>query len=121
MSTEFESWLILNRILNDCPSKFRKLVEFFGTAERVLSVSDNDLMLVEGIDEKVSKSISNQCREIDIQKEIEETKKNGVKVIASFMDEYPKALKNIYDYPPVIYLKGSFEKSNLIETIQRLI
>ncbi|OGS45889.1 MAG: DNA protecting protein DprA [Elusimicrobia bacterium RIFOXYD2_FULL_34_15] len=113
MPNELESWLILNQVLPVGPVKFKKLLDFFGTAEKVLSLTDKDLMQVEGIDDKTAKAITS-WRNIDIQKDIEEAGKNGVKIITSFMDEYPQTLKTIYDYPPVLYVKGKLDKRDSV-------
>lgn len=114
MPTELESWLILNQISVIGPVRFKRLLDFFGTAEKVLSVSMRDLMQVEGIEEQTARVIVDERGKIDVQKEIKNADDNGVRIITAFMDEYPQALKTIYDYPPVLYVKGRIKESDAV-------
>ncbi|MFH1540710.1 MAG: DNA-processing protein DprA [Elusimicrobiota bacterium] len=114
MYTELESWIILNQISVIGPIRFKKFLDFFGNIEKILTVSANDLMQIEGIDRYAAETIISDREKFDVVKEQEEAKKNGVRIIASFMDEYPQTLKTIYDYPPILYVKGAFDKSDAI-------
>lgn len=114
MPAELESWIRLNQISVIGPVKFKKLLDFFGTAEKVLSASAGNLMQAEGIEERTAKTIVAEREKIDIQKEIEEAAKNRVKIITALMDEYPQTLKTIYDYPPVLYVKGRIRESDAV-------
>ncbi|MEW6557046.1 MAG: DNA-processing protein DprA [Elusimicrobiota bacterium] len=114
MSAELESWILLNQISVIGPVRFKKLIDFFGTASKVLSVSENELLQVEGIEPKTAKIIAEERNKIDVQKEIKEAEKNGFQIIAAFMDNYPQTLKTIYDYPPVLYTKGNISERDAI-------
>lgn len=114
MPTELESWLILNQISVIGPVRFKKLLDFFGTAEKVLSASAADLTHAEGIEEQTARTIVAERGKIDVQKEIKTARDNGAEIIAAFMDEYPQTLKTIYDYPPVLYVKGRIKESDAV-------
>jgi DNA processing protein len=114
MYTELECWLILNKISVIGPIRFKRLLDFFGTAEKVLSASETELLQVEGIERKIASTIVAEREEIDIYKETEEAAKDGIKIIAAFMGEYPQTLKTIYDYPPVLYIKGQIKESDAV-------
>ena len=110
MPTELESWIILNQVPAIGPARFKKFLDFFGTAEKILAAQVFDLMHIEGIERKTAETIVSDRQKFDVVKELAEAEKNGVRIIASFMDEYPQTLKTIYNYPPVLYVKGSFDK-----------
>ncbi|MFH0947564.1 MAG: DNA-processing protein DprA [Elusimicrobiota bacterium] len=114
MPTELESWIILNQISVIGPARFKKFLDFFGNAGKILTVSVNDLMHIEGIERKTAETIISDREKFDVVKEQEEAEKNGVRIIASFMDEYPQTLKTIYDYPPILYVKGSLDKKDVV-------
>lgn len=114
MPTELESWIILNQVPAIGPARFKKFLDFFGSAEKVLAASIDDLMFISGIERKTAETIIVDCEKFDVVKEIEEAERNGVRIIASFTDEYPQTLKTIYDEPPVLYVKGSLEKKDAV-------
>ena len=47
------------------------------------------------------------------EKEIEVCEKSGVRLLHWFDEEYPKLLREIFDPPLVLYIKGSFEASDV--------
>ncbi|MDD5686827.1 MAG: DNA-processing protein DprA [Elusimicrobia bacterium] len=114
MPTELESWLILNQISVIGPVKFKKLLDYFGNIEKVLLSSVSDLLQVEDINEKTANVIVAERKKIDVRKEIEEAAFNNVNIITSGMDEYPQVLKTIYDYPPVLYVKGQVKECDVV-------
>lgn len=114
MPAELESWIALNKISAVGPVKFKKFLDFFGTAQKTLAASAGDLMQVEGIEKKTAEAVVAGRESVDAVKEIEAAEKNGVEIIASFMDGYPAALKNIYGCPPVIYVKGHLEEKDAV-------
>ena len=48
-----------------------------------------------------------------LEKELKTIEKKQIKVITIFNEEYPSSLKNIFDPPAVLYIKGSLEKKDL--------
>jgi len=113
MPTELESWILLNGISAVGPVKFKILVDYLGSAEKVLSADFDDLARIEGIDGKTARTIIDEREKFDLKKEIDEVAREGVKIIASFMDDYPQTLKTIYDCPPVLYIKGDIKEQDV--------
>jgi len=60
-----------------------------------------------GIDSGTLKAISYWRPRIDPERELEKAAKSGVKVLTLADKVYPSRLKEIYDYPPVLYVKGN--------------
>lgn len=48
----------------------------------------------------------------ELDKELKAIKEANLKVVTVFDDDYPQNLKNIFDPPSVIFVKGSLEKSD---------
>ncbi|XUX01147.1 MAG: DNA-processing protein DprA [Dehalogenimonas sp.] len=60
-----------------------------------------------GIDSGTLKAISYWRPRIDPERELEKAAKSGIKVLTLADKVYPSRLKEIYDYPPVLYVKGT--------------
>ncbi len=47
-----------------------------------------------------------------LQEELKEVSKNEIKIITIFDENYPESLKNIFDPPALIYVKGNLKKDD---------
>lgn len=65
-----------------------------------------------GIDTATVQSILHWRRHIYPEHELEKAEKGGVQVFTYHDKNYPFRLKEIYDYPPVLYVKGSFQTTD---------
>jgi DNA processing protein len=103
--TEREALILLNKISGLGSIKFRKLLEYFGSARKILSSSRDKLRKMGGISEKIADSIS-KVSDVDLKEEMSLVKKYNVNLLSIQDKDYPENLKNIPDPPPVIYVKG---------------
>lgn len=60
-----------------------------------------------GLDSPALRSIEQWRDKIDPDAEMEKLEQQHVKVFTCKDDDYPGRLKEIYDYPPILYVKGS--------------
>ena len=60
-----------------------------------------------GLDSKSIRSIVSWRPKISLDSEMERLDRYGVKVVTFHDPGYPSRLKEIYDYPPVLYIRGS--------------
>jgi DNA processing protein len=104
--TEKDALLILNAVPELGPVGIHKLIQYFGSAEKILGVSDALLNESGCIRKKAAENILNWKKYFDLEKEYKSIEKNSVKVIAISDPEYPSSLKEIYDPPVVLYIKG---------------
>lgn len=86
---------------------FRRLLEAFGRPERVFQVQPRDLERVEGIGPKVAASLRRFDWGAQVEKEIRAAEGKGVQMLTWEDPEYPGNLKQIYDPPPLLYVRGS--------------
>ena len=98
--------LALSGVPDIGPTRFRNLVAFFGSPENVFKASVNSLKKVEGINQKISENIKKfeKYKFADIQLRILEKTKS--KIITYWDENYPENLKNIYDPPIMLFVKG---------------
>jgi DNA processing protein len=105
-------WLKLIRAEGVGPKTFARLLDRFGSIQRVLGASVSELMKVKGIGGKTGESIARTRDNFNSEKELAFAKKLGVWLVTIEDKRYPAALKVLYDPPPVLYVKGDFKRSD---------
>jgi DNA processing protein len=85
---------------------FRRLLEHFLTPERVLRASATELAAVRGINAAVVTALTSHDYRGAAERECREVARHGVRVVDFLSAEYPKALLEIPDPPPFLYVKG---------------
>ncbi len=111
-SVDIEKWLKLIRADNVGPTTFARLIKHFGSADSALGASVSELTKIDGIGFKTAEQIAKTCNKFDTKAEIELADKLGVWIINLDDERYPPVLKQIYDPPPVLYIKGSLTKAD---------
>jgi DNA processing protein len=104
-------WVWLSSIDGIGPKKFTQLVECFGSPLHVWNASDQDLRRIGLADKQVQAILSDNARQ-NIDHIMNKINQLGIKVITTLDSQYPIALKSIDDPPPVLYVRGSFEKAD---------
>jgi DNA processing protein len=102
-----EAFVALNLIEGVGPVRVRSLVEHFGDAPAVLSASKSQLLQVRSIGDETATAISNWEKTIDLAGEMKRLADSGCRVLIQSDDEYPASLREIYDPPMVLYIKGA--------------
>lgn len=90
----------------------RYLLQNFKTIENLYNATEKELLNINGIGENYAKIILNPEKKLVIDKHIEYMIKNNVDIISIDSKEYPQILKNIYDPPLSLYIKGNKEILN---------
>lgn len=91
-----------------------ELLKRYKTPQRIYKLTKEELIKVGGIGEETAKNIIDSKNEILINQHINLMKKNDVDIININDKDYPKLLKEIYDPPISIYVKGNKEILNKI-------
>ena len=103
--TGVQFWIGLNLIPGIGPSRFRRLLTFFGSAESAWGASRRDLALA-GLDAKTLETFLARRPQIDLDREFERLSRAGVTVVTQEDDLYPSMLKHVPDAPPLLYVRG---------------
>jgi len=111
-SSDIEKWLRLIRADSVGPTTFAKLIKHFGSADRALGASVSELAKINGVGYKTAERIAASRGKFDVSAELELTEKLGIWIINVDDKRYPPALKQIYDPPPVLYIKGSLTRED---------
>jgi DNA processing protein len=113
-SPDIEKWLKLAGAEGVGPVTFGRLLTYFETPERALGASVSELAKVEGIGLHTAEKIATSRDKTDTAEELELAEKSGVWIVHLQDERYPALLKQIYDPPPVLYVKGTItEQDNL--------
>src|SRR6266403_3900882 len=90
------------------PTRVRKLVEHYGSAERVFHESLTELEATGMQDVSAQSLATGRSMEL-AQQEIAKAVECGAKIVALEDSAYPARLKEIYDPPVVLFVRGSVE------------
>lgn len=101
-----EALVALNLIENVGPIRVRQLLEHFGDASAILGASRQELCRVRGIGEEIAEAIAHWEKSIDLGAELKRIADFGCRIVTQADGEYPELLRQIYDPPVVLYVKG---------------
>ncbi len=111
-SSDIEKWLKLIRADGVGPVTFARLIRHFGSPDRALGASVSELAKVDGIGFKTAERIASTHYKFDSADELALAEKLGVYLVTLEDNRYPPVLKQIYDPPPVLYVKGSLTRQD---------
>ncbi len=106
METEqLKYWIAFNRLQGTGRAKFQLLERGFGSLAHAWKASQQDLAAA-GLDAKTAEKMTAARLRVDPDAEMRAIEQAGVQALTWHDDEYPSRLKEIYDLPPVIYVRG---------------
>jgi DNA processing protein len=111
-SVDIKKWLKLIRADGIGPITFTRLVKRFDAVDRILGASVSELAKVDGVGLKTAERIAATRDKFDANAEMELAEKLGVWIINLDDNRYPPVLKQVYDPPPVLYVKGSLVRED---------
>jgi len=112
MAKEIFYWLALSLVPGVGSILFKRLLERFKTPEAVFRAAAKELSAVEGLGEKVAQAIREGPFEKKVERELYLLEKVGGRILTLGDENYPKRLKDIYDPPPVLYVRGALRKQD---------
>lgn len=87
------------------PARFHKLLAHLGEPERAWRATERELVAA-GVDAKSMPSLLEKRRSLSIEQEMEKLRRLDVRVLTVFDTGYPLRLKEIFNPPPLLYVKG---------------
>lgn len=106
MNEDIKYWIGFNSIPGIGRVRLTQLENYFGSMENAWKASPAELKRA-GLDSVAMRAITHWRPQISPEAEMEKLDRHGVKVLTSNDRAYPSRLKEIYDYPPVLYVRGS--------------
>ena len=105
--TSQEAFIALNMVGHVGPVRVRQLLDHFGEAEAILRASKQQLLQVRGIGEETADAICGWESSVDLTGELKRVADFGCHVLTQADAEYPELLRQIYDPPIALYVKGT--------------
>ncbi|RPI64707.1 MAG: DNA-processing protein DprA, partial [Planctomycetaceae bacterium] len=92
---------------------FRNIVQKFGDVTEAPVLSPDLLQMVKGVGEKTARAIVDLDEKL-IDEELAEVERRNVKILCMEDADFPAALRNLHDCPPLLYVRGELRKTDAI-------
>jgi DNA processing protein len=102
-----EALVALNMIPHIGPIRLRNLQDRIGSPSSILSASKDQLFSVPGIGEAAADAIVDWEKSVDLAGELRRIREFGCNIVTWQDADYPPLLKQIYDPPILLYVKGT--------------
>ena len=104
-----EALIALNLVPEIGPVRLSKLLDYFGEPQKILSASERALMAVDGVGAKASAKIHQWEKFVELNEELRRIDKFRCTILTLDDENYPSLLRQIYDPPHVLYVKGGIK------------
>ncbi len=105
LRNDLKYWVGFSIIPGIGPVKFGQLEKYFGNLEEAWKAESPELKKA-GLPDKAVATVASSRAKISLDSEMEKLERLAVKVFTFHDKEYPACLKEIYDYPPILYIRG---------------
>jgi len=106
LNEHIKYWVAFSSIPGIGRVRLTQLENYFSNLENAWKASPGDLKRA-GLDSVALRAIAKWRPGVSPETEMEKLLRYGVKVITCNDTDYPSRLREIYDYPPVLYIRGS--------------
>lgn len=103
---ELKYWVGFSRIPGIGRVRFSQLKEHFGNLQDAWKASESELKQT-GLDSRSIEALLLLRPKISLDAETEKLERHKVKTLVCEDPDYPVKLREIYDYPPVLYIRGN--------------
>ncbi len=111
--TSQEALVALNQIDHVGPVRLRQLMEHLGPDPSAILRAGRDALLgVPGIGTETAEAIATWEQTVDLSAELRRIADSGVHILTPWDPGYPPMLREIYDPPMVLYVKGSIQPAD---------
>lgn len=105
-------WVWFSQVKNLGRKRKIELLKNYKNPEEIYNLKMQELQKIPYINDKMIESILNEDTRKIIQKNLEYMEENNVDIISIDDEAYPKRLKEIYDFPISLYIKGDIKILN---------
>lgn len=102
-----EALIALNMVDHVGPVRLRQLLDHLGDAPTILRATESQLARINGVGEETAHAIAHWEQTVDLTSELQRIQDFGCHVLTTTDDAYPPLLRQIYDPPIVLYVRGA--------------
>lgn len=96
------------------PRLFKKLLDEFGDIDTALEGDARRITQLPFVPKKFMAGLKSRTLLEEADKEIAKAKKAGAEIVSFFDERYPGSLKEIFDPPMLLYVKGRLPEKNFV-------
>jgi len=111
MNTDLKYWLAINQFTKIGPNRFKKLYNYFPNMQEAWQASSLKLQKA-GLENNIAEEFLIKRNEINPDQELKKIIKEDISVITINDTNYPKLLKEIFNPPALLYVKGNIDNLN---------
>ncbi len=108
---DLKYWNAINLDPKIGPKRFKLLYNHFENMEQAFKADFSELKRA-GLEKKITEHFMAKRAEVDPDQEMEKLEKEEIRIITIKDKEYPKRLKEIYNPPGLLYIRGKFTKED---------
>ncbi len=101
-----EALLTLNALPKIGPVRIRRLLDHFGSADKILAAPKDTLLRINGVGPELAEIIRNHASLADPATELAELAERGLSIITPADPVFPPGLRDSYDCPILLYVWG---------------
>ncbi len=99
-------WVGFNRVRGIGPARVRALIDHFGSLKEAWNASARALREA-GLDRRSLQNLLEARKTLDLPEEMKRLRRAKVQVFTWQDEDYPRRLRQIYNPPPVLYVRGA--------------
>jgi DNA processing protein len=101
-------WVGFNKVSGIGAARLRALLDYFGDLEIAWHASSHDLQQA-GLDRRSLANLLKTREDLDLEAEVERLARDGIQVITWEDASYPPNLRQAYNAPPLLYVRGGLD------------
>lgn len=117
MSSGMKYWVWLSSISGMGAKKYSQLLEIYHTPENLWHASEKELLHIPFLNEAAVRKLMDKKTREQVEVHLENIYKHNIKVISIDHIDYPAYLKNIYDPPIALYVRGSLIQDKVVSVV----
>jgi DNA processing protein len=110
---DLTAWVALKSVEGVGNVAYRNLLAAFGSPDRVFEATLPQLEQTAGLNHKTASNIKDFRGLQRARAEIDRAAREGVSIVTVKDPGYPERLRSIYDYPPLLYIKGTLTPEDI--------
>ena len=107
--TSTEAYIALNMVPGIGVARLRRLLDVFGSPERILLARASELRAVHGIGQEVADAVVQWEKHVDLDAELRRIADFGAKIVPHDSPDYPPLLREITSPPILLYVWGDLQ------------
>jgi DNA processing protein len=101
-------WIGFNKVSGIGAARLQALLDYFGDLETAWQASAHDLRQA-GIDRRSLDNLLREREKLDLDAQVERLARAGVHLLTWDDPDYPPNLRQVYNAPPILYVRGRIE------------